>query len=311
MPMRLSVVLLTLALLSISFVKPSASATAAAKSSPMAILSIIPAQGEPGTSVVLSGSGFTDKTTAFVGNTEVPAKLLGPRQVTFDVPNLPPGLYALFLKRGDGMTSRAYNFTLLPPTPVVQSLSPDTVNTCAANKEREVVVSGRNFQAKSQILLDGAAIKATFLSGESLSFAVPRLAPGLHQVQVRNPGDALSVAQGLFIDGRPEITTVTTGEESVNYYNLYIGGRNFQQDSTLVITEERELEQTGIQQPVYDVKRLRSGTASATEREKTVFVNCGQLIYQRFPYSSTPKNFKLQVINPDGEESTVIQVSAP
>ena len=278
---------------------------------PITILSIIPAQGEPATSVTLSGSGFTGKTAAFLGNTAVPTEVLDAKQLTFDIPNLPPGLYALYLRRGDGTISRTYNFTLLPPKPDIYAISPDTMYACSANTDRDVVVSGRNFLSKSQLLFDGAAIRGTFISQETFSFTVPRVVAGLHQVQIRNPEGTLSGAQGLLIDARPEIDNVTAGEEYVNYYNLIIGGRNFQQDSTVVITEERELELTGMKQPVSEIKRLRSGTANATEHERVVFVNCGQLIYQRYPYSTTLKSIKVQVINPGGEESSMIQVSAP
>lgn len=281
------------------------------QSIPITILSIIPAQGEPATSVTLSGSGFTDKTTAFLGNTGAPTEVLGPKQLTFDIPNLPPGLYALYLRRGDGTTSRTYNFTLLPPKPEIYALSPDTMYACSADRDREVVITGRNFQGKSQMIFDGAAIRGKFISPETFSFTVPRIGAGLHQLQIRNAEGTLSGAQGLLIDSRPEIDSVTAGEEYVNYYNMVIGGRNFQQDSTVIISEERDLELTGMQQPVIDVKRLRSGTANATEKERVIFVNCGQLIYQRYPYSTTLKNFRVQVINPGGEESSVVQVSAP
>lgn len=278
---------------------------------PITILSIIPAQGEPSTSVTLSGSGFSDKTTAYLGNTEVPTQVLSPKLLTFDIPNLAPGLYALFLRRADGTTSRTYNFALLPAKPEIYAISPDTMYVCSADMDRDVVITGRNFLRSSQILFDGAAIRGSFISPETFTFTVPRIAAGLHQIQIRNAAGTVSGAQGLLIDGRPEIDSIVPGEEYVNNYNMMIGGRNFQQDSTIVITEERDLGQTGIQQPVYDVKRLRSGMANATEKERAVFVNCGKLIYQRYPYSTTPKNFRVQVINPDGEESSVVQVSAP
>ena len=51
--------------------------------------------------------------------------------------------------------------------------------------------------------------------------------------------------------------------------------------------------------------------ASATDRERAIFSNCTQLIYQRYPYSTTPKNFTVQVLNPGGEESSMVRVSAP
>jgi hypothetical protein len=275
------------------------------------ILSIIPAQGEPETSVTLSGSGFTDKTVAFLGNTAAPTDVLNPKQLAFDIPNLPPGLYALYLRNTDGTTSRAYNFNLLPPKPVVYSLSPDTILYCAPDKEREVVISGRNFQERSQVIFDGSAIRGHFISRERLSFTAPRVTAGLHQIQVKNQGDAMSGAQGLFVDARPEIDSVTAAEEFVNYYNLVIGGRNFQQDSTLVVSEERDPDQAGYQGSIAEVKRLRSGAANASERERLLYVNCGRIVYQRYPYSTSLKNFKVQLVNPGGEESSVVQVSAP
>jgi hypothetical protein len=320
MPVRFIIALLMLDLLSAPLSSSAAEIGTAAPRSVQAkdeqprqitILSIIPAQGEPETSVTLSGSGFTDKTVAFLGNTATPTEVLSPKQLAFDIPNLPPGLYALFLRNADGTTSRTYNFNLLPPKPVVDSLSPDTIQYCSPDKEREVVIAGRNFHDRSQVLFDGAVIRGHFNSRESLSFKVPRVAAGLHQVQVKNQGDTLSGAQGLFIDGRPEIDSVTAADDFVNYYNLVIGGRNFQQDSTLVVSEERDPDQTGSQGTIAEVKRLRSGTANASERERLIYVNCGRIVYQRYPYSTTLKNFKVQLVNPGGEESSVVQVSAP
>ncbi len=278
---------------------------------PLTILSIIPAQGEPSTSVTLSGSGFTDKTTAFLGNTEVPTQVVSQKLLTFDIPNLAPGLYALYLRRGDGTTSRTYNFALLPPKPEIYAISPDTLYACSTDNNNNVLVNGKNFVERSQVLFDGAAIRGNFISAGAISFTAPHVAAGLHQVQIRNSDNAISGAQGLLIDGRPEIDSVMPGEEYVNSYNLVIEGRNFQQDSTLMVTEEREISQTGTQQPVFDVKRLRSGAINATQREKVTYINCGRIIYQRFPYSTTLKNIKVQVVNPDGQESSDIQVSAP
>lgn len=276
------------------------------------ILSIIPAQGEPETTVTLSGSGFTSGTTAYLGNTPAPTTVFDSKQLSFEIPDMGPGLYALFLRDTDGTTSRTYNFSLLPPKPVITSISPDTIQSCASDKERHVVISGQNFQTSSQVIFDGAAIRGSFISKGSFSFTVPRVAPGLHQVQIKNMGETLSGTQGLFIDNRPEIDSITTSGEYVTYYNLVIGGRNFQQDSILVVTDDRDVEQSGYQQRSdVDVKRLRSGAGNPSERDRVLYVNCGQLIYQRFPYSTTAKSFRVQVVNPGGEESSIVQVSAP
>ncbi|KAF0217469.1 MAG: hypothetical protein FD174_3306 [Geobacteraceae bacterium] len=280
------------------------------KVSPVNVLSIVPAQGEPGISVTLYGTGFTDKTTAFLGNQEVPTRVLGPKQLSFDIPKLEAGLYALFLKRADGATSRIYNFTIMPQKPVATSLSPDKIDACSTGRDREVTVNGYNFQEKSQILFDGAGIRSRFQSSESISFMVPQVAAGLHNIQVKNTEDAASGVLGLLIDSKPEMESITQGETYVNYYNLIITGRNFQQGAALAITEEKSLEATGSPLAV-DTKRIYSGTTNATERERVIFINCNRMIYQRYPYSPVQKSFTVQVINPNGEESSVVSVSAP
>ena len=275
------------------------------------ILSIIPAQGEPETAVTLSGSGFTPGTTVFLGNNATKTEVINSKLLTFSIPSLAPGLYAMFLKDAEGTTSRTYNFSLLPPKPVIYSLSPDTIQACSSDRERHVSINGHNFRESSQVVFDGAAIRGAYISRESFSFTVPRVAPGLHQVQIKNPGETFSGAQGLLIDSRPEIDSVSSAEEYVTYYNLVLTGRNFQQDSAVVVTEEREAEQSGNLSSDEDIKRLRSGTTNPLARDRIIFVNCGKIIYQRFPYSTAPKSFKVQVVNPGGEESSIVQVSAP
>lgn len=263
--------------------------------SPITILSIIPTQAEPGGSVTLYGSGFTLKTTVFLGNFEVPVQVLGPKQLSFEIPKLQPGLYALFLKREDGSTSKVYNFTVLSQKPVVTALQPDRVDICSSGKEREILISGQHFQERSMVFFDGAAIKGHFISPETISFPVPDVAGGLHQVQVKNAEDASSMVMALFIDAKPEILNISQGEEYVTYYNLMINGTNFQQNSVLIV----------------DGRRLSGVTINPNEREKVYYVDCNTIIYERHPYDTVPKNFRIQIINPGGEQSSVIQVTAP
>ncbi|HEY6838024.1 MAG TPA: IPT/TIG domain-containing protein [Geobacteraceae bacterium] len=278
----------------------------------VAILSIIPSQGEAGTTIVVSGSGFTADTTLYLATTKIAANVAGAKQLSFEVPDLPPGLYALYVRTPRGAASKSYSFVILAQRPVAVDLTPDTVYSCAPASERQVTVSGHHFRDGSQVLFDGAAIRSRFISPDSLSFTAPSVAGGLHQVQVRNPDGSVSGVLGLLIDGNPEITGVTSGEEYVNYYNLYIDGRNFQQGSTVVVTEEKSLDLMAGGQLSVDVKRFQSGVSSGgPERDRIVYVSCNRIVYQRYPYSTVPKNFRVQVVNPDGSQSTTTSVSAP
>jgi len=271
------------------------------------ILSIIPAQGEPNITVTLSGTGFTAKTVAFLGTTEVPTTVVGPELLSFTIPKLPSGLYALFLKREDGATSRTYNFSIQPQKPFVESLSPDSISVCSTAGERVVTITGRNFQTSSQVLFDGSAVRSTFGSTESLTFTVPQATGGLHQVQVKNPEDTLTTPMTLAILAKPEIYSVSRGDGTVTYYKLVIEGKNFQPGATIVV-EESSL-QVGLNAGAG--KRLAAGATSSGEREFLTFVDCSKLIYQRYPADPTDKDLRIQVFNPNGEVSSVVQVTAP
>jgi hypothetical protein len=261
-----------------------------------AILSIIPAQAEPGEKVTIFGSNFGVQISAFLGNVEIPAKVIDAKQIEFIVPQLDAGLYALYLKRVDGVVGRAYNFSVLPQRPVLSTLSPDRIGSCAQGGERDVTAVGQNFGETSLLFFDNASIKSRVVSSGAIVFRVPQVAGGLHQVIVRNSPENASVALALEIETRPEVSQVTKGDENVNYYELVIDGKNFQQNSALYVDGLRV---GGI------------GGQDAASREKVIFIDCGRLIYQRFPYSPVVKEFRLQVVNPGNEGSRVVNVSAP
>ena len=264
---------------------------------PVTLLSIIPAQAEPGLKVMLSGSGFGETASVFLGSVEITARITAARQAEFTIPQqMEAGLYALYLKRSDGIISRLYNFTVLPLRPTLNALQPAVISSCAVGKEREVIARGSNFSNSSLLFFDGAAVASKFLSPESISFNVPTIQGGLHQVLVKNAPENSSVPLTLEIETRPEIGQVVVGSEHVNVYELVISGRNFSHNSSLYVD---------------GVQIGGRGGQDMAEREKLIFVDCTKLIYQRHPYSPVNKDFHLQVINPGGEGSQVVTVTAP
>ncbi len=265
------------------------------KSDPIVVLSIAPSKAEPGMTVTLFGSGFTESTRAFIGDKEARTAAEGSRQISFEIPDLTPGLYALYLKREDGKRSRVYKFNVTPRTPVIDSLEPDRIIGCSSGTERQVRIIGSSFQKNAQVLFDGAVIGSTFASPESLSVAIPQVAGGMHTLQVKSPEGAASSVMALFIDSTPVITGVSQGEQNVNYYNLIIEGQNFMRNSTLLV----------------DGKSMSLSAANPFDREKVRYVDCTRIIYERHPYDTEIKNFAVQIINANGEESPSFQVSAP
>lgn len=265
-------------------------------SSPV-VLSIIPAQAEAGGKITVFGAGFGDNIRVFLGSMEIPNKTTDGKQIEFFIPGqLQSGLYVLYLKRSDGAFSRPYNFTVLPLRPVLIGLSPDQIDSCARGGDREVTALGQNFNEKTVLLFDGAGIKSKFVSPEAISFIVPQTSGGLHQILVKNSSDSASMPMALAIETRPEISQITTGSEHVNYYELIVDGRNFQQNSTLYV----------------DGQRIGGrGGQEFGERDKLIYLDCTRLIYQRYPYSQVDKNLRIQVVNPGGESSQTMNISAP
>lgn len=262
-----------------------------------AILSIIPAQAEPGSKVMMFGSGFGSQVSAYLGSLEIGATVSDGKQVEFSIPQqLEPGIYALYLKRSDGVVSRPYNFTILPQRPVLNGLSPDVISSCTQGAKREVTARGQSFIERSQLVFDGSVLKSRFVSSEALVFSVPNVPGGLHQVVVRNSADNVSVALGLMIETKPEIAQIMIGSQFVDYYELLIVGKNFQQNSSVYVD---------------GVKIGGQGGQDLAEREKLIYEDCTRLIYQRHPYSPVNKDFRIMVMNPSGEVSQTINVTAP
>lgn len=255
------------------------------------VFSIVPAQGEPGTRVTITGSGIAGGVLIQLGGNEVSARVVGNRHIEFFVPQVPPGQYALAV-RGDDGVSRSYSFMVLPLRPVVLQLEPDQVSSCVRGDEREVTVRGRNFLETSQLLFDGAIIRSRYQSAEAISFTVPPVTGGLHQISIKN-GDAGSTPLGLSVVTTPVIRNVFIGTDRVSSYDLVVEGSNFHQNSSIF------------------VDGTRVGGTGGVQEERLIYQDCTRVIYQRRPYSSTPKELRIQVVNPGGEASQTVSVSAP
>lgn len=259
------------------------------------ILSIIPGQAQPGNTVVISGAGFNTESTLFLGIMEIPFQTVTDQQLSFELPQIPSGNYALYIRHKNGASSKAYSFTVTPVKPSVSAISPETVPLCSAGSDRQIIVKGKNFLEGARLLLDGAIIKGSRTSTEEMTFQVPPVPGGLHQVQVKNPEEAVSPAIALLITSQPEIRTVRQGNDYVNYYELNIEGINFQHGSTLIV----------------DGRKIQSGVPNPGDRDRLVFVSCNSLTYQRYPHDPSVKSFQLVIVNPNGEESSLFTVSAP
>jgi hypothetical protein len=143
---------------------------------PVNILSIIPAQGEPGSAITVSGTGFGNEPSVFLGMQQVPARSADQSIISFDIPEVAAGLYALYLRRADGTTSKVYNFSVLPRKPSITSISPERISACSGR--REITIRGDHFGPDSRIAFDGALVPATVQGSGLITVILPQVPGG-------------------------------------------------------------------------------------------------------------------------------------
>ena len=256
------------------------------------VFSIVPAQAEPSTQVTLALSGVSKGLKLTLGGDELVWRTLNDRRIAFTIPlDAAPGQYSLIITAQDGV-ARSYVFTVLPLKPAAISIAPDRVTSCTSGTAREVTVQGRNFNTSSQLLFDGAIIRSRVLSAETITFTAPAAREGLHQVAVKN-GEMTSTPLGLSIITTPDISSITIGNDHVNSYELIIEGDNFLQTSTVM------------------VNGVRVDSGNGPQPERLIYQDCTRMIYERHPYSPTPKELRIQVVNPGGATSRTVLVTAP
>jgi len=142
------------------------------------ILSIIPGQSPPGNTVVISGSGFNSESSLFLGIDEIPFKIISNRQISFELPQMPAGNYALYIRQKNGTASKAYAFSVTSVKPTVTAISPETLSLCtsagiASQPEirnviqgndyvnyYELTIEGINFQHGSTLIVEGRKIQS-------------------------------------------------------------------------------------------------------------------------------------------------------
>jgi hypothetical protein len=255
---------------------------------------VFPAVAGPGRTVTVIGGPFEARTQIAFGDRFLqPARLMEDR-LTFVVPQLPEGDYLLYLRTEQDISKRSLFFRVIQPAPRVLALEPSETDACASGARPRVTVQANDLQPGGQVLLDGVA-QAAERAGDLLTFVLPDLAPGMHQVQLANPDGRYSLPVALLVDHRPAIQSVSPGEQSVNYYELLIRGKNFFPASTLVV----------------DGRPITPFPTGSLQVDNITCLDCNTLLYRRYPVSSQARPLTLRVINPDGQQSAEFSFTTP
>lgn len=270
------------------------------------IVSVTPAAATVGTVVTVTGGPFAQDVRIVLGEREIVPSRLEERQLTFTVPPLESGEYALRVKAEGQVSPSPFSLRVVEPEPRILAISPANIDECSTEADRRVTVSGNAFLPGAQLLLDGAAIPVDRIGESEIHFTAPPLKGGLHQVQVVNPGDRKSLAFALFVNSIPEIHSVEQGADAVTHYELTLRGKNFLFDSTLIvdgISINPSVVAAGTQ--------VFLQTSIQPQLDAVRYLDCNTLIYIRHPVSRQAKRVSLQLVNPGGQQSPVFHLTIP
>lgn len=263
------------------------------------ITALSPSTAPPGATITLSGGPFVTGDTVLIADRRLAATVLTPTRLTFILPALASGEYALAVEHAGRRSPLNFQLRVVQPLPLISLIRPATLDSCADGGERQITVSGSNFQPDANLLLDNTAIAIDKLAANEIVFTLPAVKPGLHQVQVVNANNQRSLPHGLFLSSTPEITAVQTGDDHVVDYELILQGKNFLFNSQLTVNG------------VAVGKTLANISPDGSVRETMRYVDCTTLIYTRRPFMREARELSLQVINPGGEQSNVYQLTTP
>ena len=258
------------------------------------ILAVVPSSAAPGAEVTVRGGPFSDSTVLQLGGQDVSLTQVEENSLRFTVPSVPAGSYLLSIEQDESNGGPDFILQVTEPQPVIRALNPSHIDACSSGPQRQVQIDANQVEPGAKVLIDGSVISAE-TSGNNLTFEVPGLTSGRHEVKVVNPGGKQSLAHGLFINTVPEILSVQPGEDDVVSYQLLIEGKNFSPQSQLLVNG----------QPV-----LRSA-AMPGDMDSVSVLDCTRIVYRRYPYSQEPKRVSLQVVNPGGQQSPIFFVTIP
>lgn len=261
------------------------------------LTAVSPSTAYPGTSVILAGGPFVAGATVLVGDRRVRVNSVTARRLSFTVPAIAAGEYALVVEQEGERSRGSFILRVVLPPPRISSLDPTVLDTCDSSEIRAVTVNGSNFRSGTTLLFDHAALAIDKTDAGAIVFTLPPVAPGLHQVQVVNPDNQRSLPHNLIINDTPEISDIEVGVDRVVEYELLIHGKNFAHNSQVLrdgMTVERD--EAGVGSPNRDTVR---------------YLDCTTLIYIRRPVAREARELELQVINPSGARSNLYRLTTP
>lgn len=280
------------------------------------LISVTPSKAEPEALVTLSGGPFTKQSQILFGAEKLRPYSIGTGQLTFIVPALPAGKYALRVSQAGQLAQQTYKFEVLEPIPRITGVTPSNIDACFDAFEQTIQVEGRGFLPDTMVLFNGSTADKRVTAPNKLEFTlVPGLRAGVYGVQLKNPSGTTSLPHSVWVNDIPTIYSVERGEDFVNHYEVVIKGGNFYFDSILSVTEPESEPSERRHQPLILHAHETAARALSHPRDlkagRIIYRDCRTLVYHRYPTSFQEKELILQVINPDGKKTAPFTTSMP
>jgi Lamin Tail Domain/IPT/TIG domain len=152
----------------------------------------------PAFDMTIHGSNFESTADAFIDGSMVMTTFINSGELTAHVSTnvtMVAGGHNVQVRHQGGNRSNIVVLTIIASNPVIDSISPNVA--IAGSGDVEITVTGHDFQAASQVRVDGNVVSTTFTSGTQLSAIIPASVtgtPGGHAVTVQNPDQVVSNA---------------------------------------------------------------------------------------------------------------------
>ncbi len=188
---------------------PNAAVFDVSPSSPTPVVSsFTPSSGLPGSTVTITGSGFTGTSrVAFGGVTAQSYVVDSDTQIAAVVP--PAAVSGpIAVTTPGGTASSSAVFTVVHP-PSISGFTPT-----AAGEHATVTVSGSNFTGATQVKLDGVSVPFSVVSPFELTFTVPAGATS-GTIQVTTPAGSATSSGSFTVSPPPTITSISPGSGPV------------------------------------------------------------------------------------------------
>jgi uncharacterized protein (TIGR03437 family) len=134
--------------------------------------------GDPGFTLTINGSGLLPGAVASWNGSPIPTVFVSPTRLTATVlpglltlPGAAPAALGVFVTNPDGGLSNTLIFTVRPPTPVLTSITPNSVFAGAPGFT--LSLNGAGFYDHSVVWFNGFPVPTNFVSSNLLTAAVP------------------------------------------------------------------------------------------------------------------------------------------